>query len=289
MSRRHPPATATHPVDVRLFPPGAAAFISRHGRRFRTADLVHPYHKLCLVEAGRGTLRHAGGVVPLERGGMLRVPAGLAHRFDDAPRAPLTLAGLCVHEDAFSTFRGLAEAWRGVETRLPAFTPLALFHPFAVADYQRMIRQIIRETAERRPLAELACLAAVAQFLVALGRDLQSEPIATSEAPDGFRASLAWLEERLTHRVAIPDLARIAGVSYRSYTTRFHRETGLTVTQYLNRRRVAIARQRLIETGDIVSSALESGFRDLSHFYRQFRAHAGCTPAEYIARAASPT
>lgn len=288
MRPRRPPTTATRPIDVRMPPIGVSGFVSRHGRRFRTAELVHPYHKLCVVEAGRGDLRHAGGAAPLEAGVLVRIPPHRPHRFEDAPDARLTLSGLCVTDGAVGTAEAMKAAWRDVADRLPPFAPASL-PGLAAAEFQRMIRQIIRESTEDAPHAGLACLGVVAGFLVTLGRVLDARDAGPAPpADDGFAASLAWIEQRLTRRITIPELARVAGMSYRGYTARFHREFGMTVTQHLNRRRVAIARQRLLDTGDIVSSAMEAGFGDLSHFYRQFKAHAGCTPAAYLARAAGP-
>ena len=70
--------------------------------------------------------------------------------------------------------------------------------------------------------------------------------------------------------------------------TRFHvsrvfaRATGMTLTRFRNRVRVAIALDRLAEGHDSLAMlAADLGFVDQSHFHRRFKGAFGMTPAEW--------
>jgi AraC-like DNA-binding protein len=45
---------------------------------------------------------------------------------------------------------------------------------------------------------------------------------------------------------------------------------------------VEFAQKRLLETGNVLFSALDAGFGDLSNFYRVFKKETGLTPRQYI-------
>jgi AraC-like DNA-binding protein len=50
----------------------------------------------------------------------------------------------------------------------------------------------------------------------------------------------------------------------------------------MTQKRLNFACERLLASEDVLSSALESGFADLSHFYRVFHHHRGMTPLAFL-------
>jgi AraC-like DNA-binding protein len=62
----------------------------------------------------------------------------------------------------------------------------------------------------------------------------------------------------------------------------FRRHYGCSVGEYLRRRRVHRARQRLAETDlPLAEIATEAGFADQSHLTRMFKRFVGLTPGQY--------
>lgn len=79
---------------------------------------------------------------------------------------------------------------------------------------------------------------------------------------------------------AIPDLARLCGVSQTQFRRLFSEYTGgLSPVEYRNTLRIEKA-DRLIRSGFVTveQAARESGFSDLSHFYRVYKRLKGSTP-----------
>lgn len=94
--------------------------------------------------------------------------------------------------------------------------------------------------------------------------------------------ALLLLEEQLLQPLCISTLARQLGVSMRVLQRRFKGQTGLSVSDYVRRRRLEMARQCLREENRSIGEVAHYiGFGHVSNFTTAFRRHFGLTPAEY--------
>ncbi len=95
---------------------------------------------------------------------------------------------------------------------------------------------------------------------------------------------LQFLRANQAEPITLDQAAQVAGMSSKSFCRFFKHNTGKTLVQYLNEIRIGEACRLLGETELSVSEiALEAGFKNLSHFNRQFRVVKGQTPREYRA------
>ena len=103
-----------------------------------------------------------------------------------------------------------------------------------------------------------------------------------SEARRVARQAMAYIHEHYRDPLSRKDLAENGSVSQEYLSTCFHRETGVTPSDYLERYRIKQAK-RLLETTDqpITGVAMEVGFYDSSYFGRVFRREVGVTPLAY--------
>jgi AraC-like DNA-binding protein len=103
-----------------------------------------------------------------------------------------------------------------------------------------------------------------------------------SEARRVARLAMAYIHEHYRDPIARKDLAQYARVSQEYLSTCFHRETGVTPSDYLERYRIKQAK-RLLETTDlsITRVAMDVGFFDSSYFGRVFRREVGISPLAY--------
>ncbi len=66
------------------------------------------------------------------------------------------------------------------------------------------------------------------------------------------------------------------------FASLFRKQTGMTITQYLNKMRVELAKQLLVnENVSIKEAAYSSGFQDEKYFMRIFKRQEGMTPLAY--------
>jgi AraC family transcriptional regulator len=112
---------------------------------------------------------------------------------------------------------------------------------------------------------------------------------AAAREPDGglsprqLKRVVEHIEAHVDRRLALAELAQVAGVSASHFKALFKRSTGLPVHQYVVRRRVERARLLLQEkTTTIADVAAQTGFANQSHLARWMRRVAGVTPTDVL-------
>jgi len=91
--------------------------------------------------------------------------------------------------------------------------------------------------------------------------------------------AIAHIEARLAAPLAIPEIARAAGVSHNHLTRLFRTETGTTVVAYIRRRRLERARHLLrASTLSVPAVAASVGIADLQAFNKACRRELGASP-----------
>ena len=100
-----------------------------------------------------------------------------------------------------------------------------------------------------------------------------------------------YVKRNLSGRITLEELALHIHCSTVTVTEHFRREFGITVMQYILKKRMALATQLLLESeysiGDIAASC---GFCDAEYFSRRFKRVHGISPMEYRKQIAkSPT
>ena len=100
--------------------------------------------------------------------------------------------------------------------------------------------------------------------------------------------AVTFIEVHLNERLALPVIARAAGVSTRSLVRLFRKEVGTTVLDFILRRRVARARHLLRRGGQTCCEiAFAAGFGSVQHFNRIFRRFEDTSPRQWMRRSAA--
>lgn len=88
--------------------------------------------------------------------------------------------------------------------------------------------------------------------------------------------------------LALDDLARSVGMSRRTVTRLFRRETGMSFAEWRQHVRLLEALSRLAIGGSVTSVALDVGYRSPSSFTAMFRRTFGVTPSHYFDQSSAP-
>lgn len=231
-------------------------------------DQLGPEHGLRLFDAlsdtrffikdARGVYMHASRVMHLAHG--IDNPRGIVGRTDH-DFIPAYLADHYTRDDR-QVLAG-KEIWNRVE--------MVMRHP-GVADWYATSKIPLRN---RR--GQIIGLAGVS-------RDLrQAAQFATPFAE--LSPALDFIREHFAETLEIETLARLVGMSARSFQRHFKRALHITPSVYLRQFRVGKACQMLLETdATITTIALETGFCDHSHLVREFTRLMRLSPGAYRKR-----
>ena len=91
-----------------------------------------------------------------------------------------------------------------------------------------------------------------------------------------------YIYENISKRITLTDLAEVTGLN-ESYLSRlFKKETGVTLTDFVNNRRIRLAKHLLKTTNlQIQTIAQHCGILDFHYFCRMFKKSVGQTPTQY--------
>ncbi len=264
----------SRPIAVTLPAYGVAFAESIHGPRFRMAERVDPFHKLIYVLQGRIALTVIAGGEPLRAGvgATVCVQAGVRHQIADTE--PSTLLLLCFAGEFLARDAELERIW----TQLTGGKPADLRAGGLTGPrFEGLWQAGIAEQAGRLPGREVALRATAENILVALTRlpaktpaDAATERVAAvaRELVETFYE--AWNLERACAR---------AGMSRRHFSKLFREHTGRSFLEQLTVLRLTHAADLLRQhRHSVIGAAFSSGYSDLSHFYRLFRARYGEPP-----------
>ncbi len=154
-------------------------------------------------------------------------------------------------------------------------------NPLVAPEIKTLLRKILYEQANPKPLSGLAIQIQLTELLLHLYRSLQTD---SSEDFNSVRAERIrqYIDSRYYAALTASELSRRLGISTRYMNDIFKAQFGLTPMQYLASTRVEKAKDLLTETDkDIISVCFEVGYETVSVFYRAFKQKTGHSPHRY--------
>lgn len=128
--------------------------------------------------------------------------------------------------------------------------------------------------------AAVRLLGSFAAHLSLLANELMIKK--TAAEPIGVVKARAFIAEHLDEPLALPDVARAAGMSVFYFCKIFKTAVGVTFTDYVARTRIEKTKQMLLDVNVRISeAAFAGGFQSLSQFNRVFRRVTGESPTQY--------
>jgi AraC family transcriptional regulator len=151
-------------------------------------------------------------------------------------------------------------------------------------DYVRRLERIEAEPLE--PLwADVTGLQLIADVIEAAFAHSGAKPTkrasTSNDHAERTEAAKTYLAAHIGENVSLDEVAATVNASPFNFARMFHRQTGLPPHRYLTQLRLRASLERLAESADITSIALELGFSSHSHFTDVFRREYGITPSEF--------
>jgi AraC-like DNA-binding protein len=257
----------------------AGVFVA-HAREKRLRALgetSHTEHGITLLVDGWLSIEH-GETLRAEAGDLTIVPAGALHRPLDGRDVEYWIVGFCA-------------ACVGLDETQPLMAPFRRVRRGAlpVVHVQRGQRRALVRLFEQlrdecqRAAPESAELVRSLLVLI-LGRVLRSMPTVDAPAPHGTLAAdaLEFIQRECLSAISLRDVADAVHRTPTHVAATVKAETGYSVGQWIASGRAAEAASRLAHTADSLEAIAEHvGWRDKTHFIRQFKKAYGVTPAAW--------
>ncbi|MBC8040011.1 MAG: helix-turn-helix domain-containing protein [Opitutaceae bacterium] len=236
----------------------------------------HPAPELFVQTGGATLFECPGETFTAGTGEMVVMPRGVPHAETPIDRRTPYGIMVCMHEsEGFFLHRGWATAERVIQggrtERLMSVRGRAAF---------RYLDDVAEAGKVPKGHRERFVAGLVEAFVVTLLGELH-RPAAVSDARSPFvreaeklaRAMLAEPE------LSVERLAASVGCATDTLSRQFHRERGVTLTTWIAKERVALAKELLADARyNVAEVGWACGFSTASYFIRVFRAHTGMTP-----------
>lgn len=160
-----------------------------------------------------------------------------------------------------------------------SFAPGGRDAPF-FADFARIFELCQTEP----PAYEFAVRECLSRMLLAVREKADIHPLrqATAEQEERVKSMLHWMEDHLREPITLKDIAAHVSLCPRTCQKAFQKYLHCSPMEYLQRRRIFAAAQRLSLSDDpITAIALDCGFSSPSYFAKQFKSQTGTSPKAY--------
>ncbi len=103
------------------------------------------------------------------------------------------------------------------------------------------------------------------------------------EIPKNFKKAIDYINRHYNKSLTLSEVAETAGISKYHFSRLFKVQTGLSFTEYVNHRRIQVAKSAMRTKGvNITQTCFAVGFNDLSYFSRVFKKIEGVSPSSFL-------
>jgi AraC-like DNA-binding protein len=268
---------------------GFASFVSKYPGRYAIAPHFHPRLELVVFAGVGGEIRVGGHSEGIVDGRTYIIGPNAIHSYELKPLHPEHAAWVLI-VDLDTLAQTLASYGFGIkEMFLATFSGVEL-----AVDGQPELARTIKALAERKEghaknqtakspaaaLAELSTLFSAVQLALLA---VAGEAIAPKEKIPGdiARRVIALIRGKAWQTLSLDEIATNCAVSKYHLCRLFKEATGYTIGSYLAQVRIDRACTLLAGGSRVTEACNESGFGNLSHFIKTFRAHTGSSPGAW--------
>ena len=234
------------------------------------------------MKEGSCTYHIEDSTYKVKQGDVVLIPPGISHRplLPENMSEPYRRDVLWIHPDVIDQLEQLVspqERMIAQESRLlrTAGTRWEFLG--------ELFRHGVRESEGQEPGWEEMVLGNAIKILVYLRRavlDRASAPL-EAEKPELLDQVLAYIEQHLSEKITLGDIAKHFWVSQSTISQTFRNKLGVSFYRCVTQRRLIAAKTLIVEGMPLESVGRKVGFSDYSSFYRAFKQEFGISPRQF--------
>lgn len=246
---------------------------------------IHKYYEFYFFVEGNVSIQIREKVQKLQPGDVVILPPGLPHRAIIHDRnGTYSRFVFWISMEYYQKLRGMSEDYYYIVQRASEQKE-HIYHNTAVefSGIQSKILRLIEEIHGEKYGKDAQMFIGICDLLLHLNRMayVQNNPQKRSEERNLYRKILEYIDGRLEQELSLEHLAGRFYVSKYHIAHIFKENTGISIHQYIMKKRLAACRDAILSNISISRAYLMFGFKDYSSFYRAFKKEFGISPKEY--------
>lgn len=160
---------------------------------------------------------------------------------------------------------------------------------FAAESYEEIVGCLLRMTQIEKQngeyLGDLLLKAAFLEFMVLFNRKCIEQPkayLTTAVYHEKVVDAITYIQEHLAEELNVDILAKEFYISKYYLMRQFKEATGYSIHQYINEKRIQMARRMILSGIPASVACYECGFQDYSTFARRFKEIVGTAPSKLM-------
>ena len=235
----------------------------------------HEFIEISYVLSGCGTEIINGQEYPLEQGSLSVLKLRDTHSYNSKNHSKMVLMNLLILPEIAEKNEHLKRLADG--DTLQGCNPFRI-PPNFISEFESVLFTMMKEHNNKNDFYDQILPHYLDIMLLYIERYVAQKP------DKSFNEILYHLESRIYNNwdCSLKALAKNYNYNPNYFSTLFKKLTGMKYSEYLDRKRVDIAKNKILYTQDSIDDVCHSsGFKEKKHFYKVFKKYVGTTPGQY--------